>query len=118
TVNKAALETYVEDSDPGVPPGTGANVPVVTWGSAWTLTLAQVVQQPFNPATGAMTIDAANDAAHPLGKNTITTAFPVATIRYRVKPVTTTMTSPLSCTGSFLNRDGKPVLAPVFVMPP
>ena len=113
-VNPLALETFMPNSDPG---GVGDNVAVVTWSPGWNLPAA-TMYQPYNPTTGAMTIVAANDIAHPLGKNTITTSFPLATIRYRVKPVTVAMASPVSCTGSFLNADGKPVLTPVFVMPP
>ena len=113
TVNKAVLESYAQNSDPFA---TEDNTPIVTWSSSWILPAAQVAQ-PFNTTTGAMTIAAANPVYDPLGQNTITNSFSLATIRYRVKPMTAASTSTLTCTGSFLNADGKPVLAPVFVMP-
>src|SRR5262249_8802818 len=46
TVNKTALESYVQNSDPN---GTADNVPIVTFGNDWSLEAAQVVEKPFDP---------------------------------------------------------------------
>src|SRR5262249_4344629 len=135
TVNKAALESYDDQhGDPGVGQGIGANVPVISFGQDWEQAGLEPeirtngFQSPpfvfnsaikaFDPATGAMTIAIGNDASHPLGKVGTSTTLKLLTLRYRVKALTAAATSTVSCAGSFLDPDGKPVVMPSFVMPP
>jgi hypothetical protein len=115
TVNKAVLDTYIPGSDPNDWQDDG---PVVTWGPDWGWYNNDFTEIPasFNPATGVMTITATRlGNRNGLGSNGYNYTLLLATIHYRVKNVAGT--SPFTCTGNFLNRDGRPVLTPTFTAP-
>jgi hypothetical protein len=115
TVNKTVLDTYIPGSDPNDWQDDG---PVVTWGPDWGIEGDEFTQIPaaYNPATGAMTITATRlGNRNGLGSNGSNYTFLLATVRYRVKSAAGT--SPFTCTANFLNRDGRPVLAPTYTAP-
>jgi len=120
TVASTVLTSYnqtnaSDDGDPG-----NFNPPVI-WGPDWGIEgteFAGVVEN-FNVTTGARTITASRLGNRgPMGSNGYAYTFLLATLRYRVKDlITATGASPLTCTGSFLNRNGGVVIAPTVTAP-
>jgi hypothetical protein len=116
TVAPAALTTYETpnfvNSDPG------DNVAVVRWGPDMGIEgndFTSVVE-PFT-ATGSRRFTAAKYYG-PIGGNGWNNTFLLATLRYRAKDIAANTTSPFTCVTTFLNKDGRVVLAPVYVAPP
>jgi hypothetical protein len=120
TVSAAALTSYETPNNADTDPGN--DVEPVLWGNAWGPTNEYTaVVDPFNPATGARTFTATRlGNVSPVGSNGVTTTFLLATLRYRVKDITTpSATSPFNCTSTFLNKNGNPVLpTTTFTAPP
>jgi hypothetical protein len=119
TVAPAALTSYENYDISGI--GTldpGDNVAPVRWGAGWGFLDADFTQvtEPMS-ATGMRRFTAARFGG-PMGSNGYNTTFLLATLRYRAKDLAANATSPFTCTSSFLNKDGKAVLAAQYVAPP
>ncbi len=120
TVDKTILEGYT-DIDSG-PDGWHDDQSMVIWGDIWSWGsgFAEYVI-PFDPATGKMTFVASKVAmSSPIGRNGESVSEKLAVIRYRVKPQAGTVnkTVALTCTSTFLDRNGKPVVVPTVQAPP
>jgi hypothetical protein len=120
TVDKTILDGYT-NIDSG-PDGWHDDQPMVIWGDIWSWGsgFAEYVI-PFELATGKMTFVASKVAmSSPIGRNGESVSEKLAVLRYRVKPQTGTFnkTVALTCTSSFLDRNGKPVVVPTYQAPP
>jgi hypothetical protein len=119
TVAPAALTTYefipanLVNSDPG------DDVESVRWGPELGSVGGDFTSfvEPFSMATGSRRFTAARFYG-PLGGNGWNNTFLLATLRYRAKDIAANTTSPFTCVTTFLNKDGRVVLAPVYVAPP
>jgi hypothetical protein len=116
TVAPAALTSYEVPDGGNLDPGD--DVAVVRWGSDWGSVGNDftAVVEPFT-VTGSRRITAARHWG-PLGGNGWNNTFLLATLRYRAKDIAANTTSPFTCAATFLNKDGRVVLAPVYVVPP
>lgn len=119
TASPAALTSYADAASDGDPDNTVA--PVI-WGPAWTANGGTFtsVEDPYNPTTGARTITAARlGNGYPMGGgNGVRDIFLIATLRYRVKDIAANTTATFTCTSTFLNRNGNPVLVATYAPPP
>ncbi len=118
-VNATILESYTWDQNGSVTGDSGDNQPLLTWGSAWIGPDGQAKVEPPPTVSGtSLKYTAAISQKGrniPIGRNGVETAFEAARLRFRVKP--TPGTSPLTCTFTFLDRDGK-VVVPATVIAP
>ncbi len=126
TVNKTLLEGYTQDlGDDGIfgngdewTPDYRDDMPMVWLDDSWD-GRSHMIEQPFNASTGTFGFTATLlGNTPPLGSNGTNFTFPMARIKFRVRPSAVAGTSPLACTSSFLDRDGKPVVTPVYKAPP
>src|SRR5574341_1069621 len=117
TVNKLALESYVQGGDPG---SSGDDLPLFEVGTDWTAPRAPQLKNTID-TDGALrfAISEVFRTTPPMGSNGVSETLHIATIRYRVRKGLVATTSTFICTTQFLNRDGKPVLTTFkFVAPP
>ena len=129
TVNKDVLEAYTDYDQTGSPMAWHDDAPMVNWGPVWGAYGVEYADYiPYDnkglPAgftdNGSMTFTATRIApAIPLGLNGTSYTFLLATLRYRVKNQGSPFSgsSPIKCSGTFLDRDGKSVLSPKYKAP-
>jgi hypothetical protein len=122
TVPPAILDSYVQNGSVTDP---GDDVAMIVPGIVWGTPGSQFVQinSNFNPASGQMGATLArmnSSSTSPLGTNGTSSQLLLATLHYRVKPQALNFvgTAALTCTFSFLNRNGVAVAAPVVQAPP
>jgi len=116
TVNKNALESYVKFGDPN---GTEDDVPIFDKGGDWTSVAEQAVDTTNVDGKFNFAIAVLGEYNPPMGGNGVTQTLHIASLKYRVKEgLAAATTSPFTCITSFLNRDGRAVLAAVYVAPP
>ena len=116
TVNKAVLESYVQNGDPN---STEDNVAMFTNGVNWISATNNVQNTTDTDGKINFAISELGTNALPMGSNGVSLTLHIASLKYRVKEgLIAAGTSPFTCTTNFLNRDGKPVLAAVYVAPP
>lgn len=116
TVAPTTLTSYEVPNLGNADPGD--NVDVVRWGPDWGSLNNDftAVVEPLT-ATGGRRITAAHYYG-PLGSNGYNYTFLLATLRYRAKDIAANGVSAFTCTTSFLNKDGKVVLAAQYIAPP
>lgn len=115
----AALTSY---NDPDADGDDDNDIEPVIWGTAWGVEDTDFVgvEDAYNPTTGARTITASRlGNRYPMGgANGTRDIFLLATLRYRAKDVALNANAAFTCTSSFLNRNGKPVLVATYTPPP
>lgn len=96
----------------------GDDVASVRWGAEWggEGNDFTAVVEPMT-AAGARRFTAARHYG-PMGSNGYNLTFLLATLRYRAKDIAAGGIANLNCTSTFLNKDGRAVLTPVYVAPP
>jgi hypothetical protein len=118
-VNANVLETYVWDQNGSSTGDSGDNREPFIWGTDWGASDSWVAHSPPPTISSGLLKYAVAISKRgrtlPIGRNGVETNFEVAWIRFRVK--TTSGTSPLTCTFSFLDRNGK-VVVPATVISP
>ena len=118
TVPSTIMDSYTQNGSPADPSDDIAMItPGPTWGNF------TQINSDFNPANGQMGATFARingTGVNPLGTNGVTSQLLLATLRYRVKPQAAGFvgTAAITCTFSFLNQDGRPVVVPVVQAPP
>jgi hypothetical protein len=119
TVNKAALESYIPGNDPV---GTEDNVAMLSAGGDWFINgTAQLAFKDTTDSDGKFSFGITRSGASSsvMGVNGVSTTLLLATLKYRVKEgLTVASNSTFPCTTSFLNRDGKVVVAAAYTAPP
>jgi hypothetical protein len=119
TINRLVLTGYAWDNGGGGTPQIGDDTPMVVWGDQWGN--FNSIEQPYNPTNGSFHFAVTKLGwDHPMGGSGYDSTLLVATMRFQVLPQTLagkTTSSPLSCKGNFVDRDGKTVAKAKFNKP-
>jgi hypothetical protein len=121
TVNAAVLDWYTQDTTGSTPGDWGDDQFNVSTGNAWVGQDGSFIMDPMHSvAAGQLKVTSVisqRGRSLPLGRNGASTNLELASLRFRVKPNAGPVSSPLTCTFAFLDRNGKPVVTPTVVAP-